>query len=119
MSNKHKYKTIHRKMRHKRVRAKINGTSEVPRISVFKSNKNLFVQFIDDSSQKTLLSNSIKKIKNKKMDKKDIATEIGELLAKDAKKAGVNRALLDKGGYKYHGRVKALADGLRRGGIKI
>lgn len=117
--DKNKIKLVHRKMRHSRVRAKIVGTAKKPRISVFRSNNNFFVQFVDDESGKTLISNSsddLKKFKGKKIEE---AKAIGEALAEKAKKAGINEAVFDRGGYKFHGRVKALADGLRSAGIKI
>lgn len=101
------------------------GTSERPRVSVFKSNKNIFVQFIDDTSGKTILSNKLKKsasrqkINNKKEDKTKRAQEIGQVLASEVKKAGITTVVFDRGGFKYHGRVKAVADGLRKGGIKF
>lgn len=109
-------------MRHHRVRAKITGTAERPRVSVFKSNKNIFVQFIDDASGKTLLSNKIEEVaktKKAKVNKTEKAIQIGEMLASDAKKMGIQEVIFDRGGFKYHGRVKAIADGLRKGGINF
>ena len=108
-------------MRHKRVRAKILGTKERPRVSVFKSNKHIFAQLVDDNSGKTIVSGKIvssgkSKIKGNKTEK---AAEIGKLLAEKAKAAGITEVVFDRGGYKYHGRVKALADGLRQGGLKF
>lgn len=108
-------------MRHRRVRAKIKGTVMVPRVSVFRSNKHIFAQFIDDGTGKTIVS-SIVKAKDKstiKGNKTKTASAIGELLAKKAQDAGINQVVFDRGGYKYHGRVKALAEGLRRGGLKF
>lgn len=108
-------------MRHGRVRAIIKGTKERPRVSVFRSNKHIFVQLIDDESGKTLFSSKIvsatkSKLKGKKIDK---ASEIGKIVAEKAKTAGVSGVVFDRGGYKYHGRIKALADGLRAGGLKF
>lgn len=101
----------------------IKGTPKRPRVSVFKSNKNIFVQFIDDTSGKTLLSNKIKveeaKTKKTKINKTKKAINVGETLASDAKKMGINEVVFDRGGFKYHGRVKAIADGLRKGGLKV
>src|SRR3990167_2189249 len=100
--------------RHNRVRAKVQGTKEIPRVSVFRSNKHIFVQLIDDSARKTIVS-SIIKSKDKttvKGNKTEAASAIGEILAKKAQDAGISQVVLDRGGYKYHGRVKALAEGL-------
>ena len=114
-------KTEKRNRRHNRVRAKIKGTKSVPRVSVYKSNQNLFVQFIDDTTGKTMLSSKIvasKKVKTKAT-KTDKAATTGETLAGEAKKAGITKIVFDRGGFKYHGRVKALADGLRKGGLEF
>ena len=112
---------MHRISRHKRVRAKISGTAKVPRIAIFKSNRNVFVQFIDDEKGKTILSSNIVSSKKSKAKgtKSDKAAEIGKALAQKAKEKGFVTAVLDRGGFKYHGRVKAVVDGLRQGGIKI
>ena len=112
-----------RKRRHTRVRAKINGTAEIPRVSVFRSNKHIFVQLIDDKNNKTLISNALKsqdkpELKGKKT-KTNIAGLTGEKLALEAKEKGISTVVFDRGGYKYHGRVKALAEGLRKGGLKF
>ncbi|MDP3697427.1 MAG: 50S ribosomal protein L18 [Candidatus Taylorbacteria bacterium] len=114
-------KQLNRQRRHRRVRARIVGTKERPRVSVFKSNKHIFVQLIDDESRKTILSSKVvsagkSKIKGNKSEK---ATEVGKIIAEKAKTAGINEVVFDRGGYKYHGRVKALADGLRAGGLKF
>lgn len=108
-------------MRHQRVRAKITGTAERPRISVFKSNKNIFVQFINDRTGKTVLSSNIISDKKNKMKgtKTDRSMKIGEMLAEKAKEAGIKEVVFDRGGFKFHGRVKAIADGLKKGGIKF
>ena len=119
MDNKIKRK--HRIRRHNRVRASIKGTRERPRVSVFRSNKHIFVQLINDTVGKTILSSKMvfdKKF-NLKEHKTAQAAEIGKKVAKKAKEAGIERAVLDRSGYKYHGRVKALAEGLREGGLKI
>lgn len=116
-----KSKQQHRITRHYRVRAKITGTKERPRVAVFKSNRNVFVQFIDDTTRKTIISSKIvsapkSKIKGTKTDK---AALIGEILAEKAKEAGINEVVFDRGGFKFHGRIKAVAEGLKKGGIKI
>lgn len=107
--------------RHKRVRAKVFGTAKVPRVSVFRSSRHIFVQAVDDSISKTVVSNKIaprekSRMKGKKTDRAGV---IGESLADELKAAGVTEVVFDRGGYKYHGRVKALAEGLRKGGIKF
>ena len=116
-----KSKQQHRISRHKRVRAKIVGTKERPRVSVFKSNNYVFVQFIDDNLNKTILSNKIISHKKTKIkgNKTDIAKKIGEMLAEKAKEIGIREAIFDRGGFKYHGRIKAIAEGLRKGGLKF
>lgn len=103
------------------MRAKIVGTASVPRVSVFRSNRHTFVQVIDDSTGETLLSSIVKSKKKStlKGTKTEIAEKIGESLAQNAKEKGISTVVFDRGGYKYHGRVKALADGLRRGGLKF
>ena len=116
-----KKKRLNKQRRHKRVRATIKGTSERPRVSVFKSNKHVFVQFIDDEAGKTVLSSKVVANKKSKIrgTKTDKATKIGEMLAEKAKEAGIKEVVFDRGGFEYHGRIKAVADGLRKGGIKF
>ncbi len=120
---KPKEKRQHRITRHKRVRAKIEGTSKRPRVAVFKSNQHTYVQVIDDVLGKTLLSVSDysgKKSKTKiKTNKSQGALKVGEVLAEKMKEKGIDKAIFDRGGFKFHGRVKAVADGLKNGGIKI
>lgn len=112
-------KQVKRVNRHRRVRAKISGTAEVPRLSVYRSNKNIFLQLIDDGLKKTLVSeNDIKKDK-KKITKIESAKSAGRKLAELALKKNIIRAVFDKGGYSYHGRVKAAAEGAREGGLKF
>lgn len=104
--------------RHKRLKAKISGTAEVPRVSVFRSNKHIFVQLVDDTIGKTLVSSTIKSVKNTiKGTKTELAEKIGEMVAQKAKEAGISRVVFDRGGYKYHGRIRAVAEGLRRSGL--
>lgn len=124
-------KQKNRDRRHKRIRMVIRGTSERPRVSVFKSNRHLFIQFIDDKSGKTILSSDAsvgvptktsgqQKRKTKdSLTKTEKATSLGEVLAEKAKKSGINEVVFDRGGFKFHGRIKAVADGLRKGGVKF
>jgi large subunit ribosomal protein L18 len=116
-----KSKQINRIKRHKRIRAKVLGTSARPRVSIFRSNRNIFVQFINDQTGKTILSNKIVSSKKSKIKgtKSDKVAEIGKILSEKAKEAGIKEIIFDRGGYKYHGRVKALADSLRTGGLKF
>lgn len=109
-----------KKRRQGRIRAKLSGTAEIPRVAVFRSNRNLFIQFIDDAAGKTILSNNIvAKTKKTKCGKSETAGSLGETLAQKAIAAGISKIVFDRGGYKYHGRVKALAEGLRKGGLKF
>lgn len=107
-------------MRHARVRGKISGIAAVPRISVFRSNKYITAQIIDDQKGITLLQISEKDLGVKeKLNKTQKATILGKKLAFLAKEKNIKKAVFDRGGYKYHGRVKALADGLRSEGLKF
>ena len=106
--------------RHKRVRAKISGTKERPRLCIFKSTKYIYAQLIDDERGKTLVaasSRELKKVKNAK--KVDLAKEVGKLIAKKAKDKKIEKVVFDRGGYQYHGRVKAVAEGAREEGLKF
>lgn len=104
--------------RKNRIRAKISGNAEKPRLSVFRSNRGMFLQLIDDVKGATLVSAHSVEIKAK--DKKVvIGMELGKLLAKKAVEKGIKRAVFDRSSYKYHGRVKAVADGAREGGLQI
>lgn len=104
--------------RHKRIRAKVMGTESLPRVSVFRSNRHLFVQLVDDAKGKTVLSAG--DLRNElKGDKKEKASRVGELLAQKALEKGVKKVVFDRGGFKYHGRIKSLADGLRKGGLEF
>lgn len=107
--------------RHDRVRSKVVGTSEIPRLNVFRSNGNIFAQIIDDSADKTLVSASSidKELKLENGGNIDAAVKVGELLAKRAKKAKITKVTFDRGGYLYHGRVKALADAARENGLEF
>ena len=103
--------------RRRRVRAKVRGTAERPRISVFRSNRGLFAQLIDDDAGRTLASVQWTEEALRSLKPMEQATEAGKLLAARAKDAGVDTVVFDRGGYQYHGRVKALAEGAREGGL--
>jgi large subunit ribosomal protein L18 len=109
-----------RERRHRRVRGKVSGTAERPRLVVYRSNRGIEAQLIDDVDGKTLAAASWLHLKKSfKGTKTEQAAEVGKLLAQNAKKAGVERAVFDRGGYLYHGRVKALAEAAREGGLNI
>ena len=105
--------------RRRRVRAKVHGSAERPRISVFRSNRGVFAQLIDDDSGRTLASVNWTESDLRSLKPMEQATKAGELLAQRAKAAGVESAVFDRGGYQYHGRVKALAEGAREGGLNF
>ena len=109
-----------RKRRHRRVRGKVQGTAERPRLVVSRSNRGISAQLVDDLEGKTLASASWLALKSSfKGDKSGQAAEVGKLLAKNAKAAGIDGCVFDRAGYLYHGRVKALADGAREGGLSF
>ena len=110
-----------RLMRHKRIRTTISGTKEVPRLSVFRSNKEIYAQIIDDEKRTTLVSASSldKSLKLKNGGNVEAAKAVGKLLAENAKKAKIKKVVFDRGGYLYHGRVKALAEAARENGLEI
>ena len=131
-------KQFKRQKRHKRVRAKIHGTAKVPRLCVFRSNRHIYAQLIDDEKGKTLVSandliikpkTKSQKVKTKNQkgekDKKmltkkiGLAYEVGKLIAKKASEKKIKKVVFDRGGYKYHGRLKALAEGARKAGLKF
>ena len=103
--------------RHKRIRAKIFGTEKMPRLSVFKSNKHISAQVIDDINSKTLVSAHSREVKGKNMMEK--SEKVGESLAKKALAKKIKKIVFDRGGFKYHGRVSALADGAKKGGLEF
>ena len=105
--------------RRKRVRSKITGTPDRPRLSVFRSNRGVFAQLIDDRSGKTVAAVNWIEDDLRKLSPMEQATRVGALLAERAKAAGVTACVFDRGGYRYHGRVKALADGAREGGLEF
>lgn len=118
-------KELGRIRRHRRVRKKVFGTKDRPRLSVHRSLKNIYLQLIDDISQKTLFSaSSLDKEIREQMDSENRgnikgAFLTGQLLGKRAREKGINQVVFDKGGYKYHGRVKAVAEAVRKEGIKF
>jgi len=115
-----KSKKEQKERRHKKIRAKIYGTEERPRLCVFKSNKHIYAQVINDEKGFTLISASDLEIKDSKKDKKiNLAQKVGELIAKKAKDKKIDAVLFDRGGFKYHGRVKTLADEARKQGLQF
>jgi large subunit ribosomal protein L18 len=105
--------------RRRRVRAKVHGTAERPRVSVFRSNRGIFVQLVDDVAGRTLTAVNWTEGDLRSLKPMDQARRAGELLAERAKAAGFDTAVFDRGGYRYHGRVKALAEGARDGGLNF
>jgi large subunit ribosomal protein L18 len=105
--------------RRRRVRAKIRGTAGRPRLSVFRSNRGVFAQLIDDEAARTIAAVSWIEPDLRKLAPLEQAKRVGELLAQRAKEAGVETCVFDRGGYQYHGRVKAIAEGAREGGLKF
>ena len=105
--------------RHRRVRGKVAGTAARPRLAVFRSNRGIFAQLIDDDGGRTLASASWLGLRSFKGNKTEQAAEVGKALAAAAKQAGVETCVFDRGGYLYHGRVEALANGAREGGLQF
>ena len=105
--------------RRRRVRARVNGTAERPRLSVYRSNRGVFAQLIDDTKGHTVAAVNWIEPDLRKLTAADQAKRAGELLAERAKAAGIESCVFDRGGYKYHGRVQALADGAREGGLSF
>jgi large subunit ribosomal protein L18 len=106
---------LKRKIRHKRIRSKVSGTSSKPRLSVFRSAKRIYAQIIDDQKQKTLVS-----VKGPEAEKKTVSARLaGEMIAQKALEKKITQVVFDRGGYKYHGRVKELAEGARSKGLKF
>lgn len=114
-------KVLQRNRIRRRLRAKIRGTAEKPRLSVFRSNKQIYAQLIDDDAGRTITSCSsqIKELNLQPLSKVEQSKAVGTKLAELAKAAGIEAVVFDRGGYKYHGRVKALAEGAREGGLKF
>jgi large subunit ribosomal protein L18 len=125
IGNIKKSRRVQRARRHRRIRKKIQGTAERPRLVVFRSLKNIEGQLVDDDSSRTLvgvstLAEELKGFTSKSQTPKvEVAFEAGKLLADKAKAAGVEKVVFDRGGYKYHGRVKAFAEGARKGGLEF
>jgi large subunit ribosomal protein L18 len=103
--------------RRRRVRAKVRGTAERPRLSVYRSNRGVFAQLIDDDAGKTIAAVNWTEGDLRKLERMEQAKRTGETLAARAKEAGVSACVFDRGGYRYHGRVRALAEGAREGGL--
>jgi large subunit ribosomal protein L18 len=114
-----KTKPAQRLKRRRRVRAKVSGTPERPRISVFRSNRGIQAQVIDDLGGRTLAAVAWTEADLRSLNPMDQAARAGELLAERAKAAGIDAAVFDRGGYQYHGRVKAFAEGVREGGLTV
>ncbi len=105
--------------RHERVRENLKGTQEMPRLNVFRSNKNITAQIIDDETGSTLVSASSMELNLKNGGNKEAATKVGELVAEKALKAGIKTVVFDRGGYLYHGRVASLAEAARNKGLEF
>lgn len=105
--------------RHNRVRSRVGGSLHRPRLSVFRSNKYLYAQLIDDDAGRTVLGMSDRGISKKKMKKTERAHALGEAFAKKAQEANMREVVFDRGGFRYHGRAKAFAEGARKGGLKF
>ena len=103
----------------RRIRKKVTGTSDRPRLAVFRSNSGIYAQVIDDLNGKTLASTSVKELKGYTGSKSEIATLVGKEIADKAIKAGINQVVFDRGGYLYHGRIKSLAEAARESGLKF
>jgi len=112
-------KDLVRVRKHERVRAKVSGTSEKPRLSVYRSNKNIAVQVIDDVKGVTLVSSSSEQLKLKNGNNVDGATAVGEDVAKKCLAKKIENVVFDRGGYLYHGRIQALAEAARKAGLKF
>ena len=113
-------KRASRQRRHRRVRKRIHGAAERPRLAVYRSNRHIYVQLVDDIEGRTLAAaSSLEEDARGGGDKKDVAKRVGELIAKRAREAGVERAVFDRGGRLFHGRVRSVAEGAREGGLRI
>ncbi len=124
--NKNKQKNLKRVIRHKRVRSRVSGEAERPRLAVFKSNSHIYVQLIDDNAGKTVLAASSAEVSAKggsasggKLKKSDAAKEVGKMIAAKALAKNIKAVKFDRGGFAYHGRIKALAEGAREGGLEF
>lgn len=117
MMNNIKREKARKERRQARVRSKISGSASRPRLNVFRSNRGMYLQLIDDSAGKTLFSAHVKELKDKKLNKTELATALGALLAEKAITAGIKEVVFDRSLYRYHGRVKAVADSAREKGL--
>jgi large subunit ribosomal protein L18 len=108
-----------RRRRHRRVRGKVHGSAGRPRLCVFRSSKGIYAQVIDDDAGRTLAAASTLALGGSSGTKSERAAEVGKLVAQRAREAGIEKVVFDRGGYLYHGRVKALADGAREGGLEF
>lgn len=105
--------------RHKKIRSKIYGTQDRPRLFVFRSNQHIYAQLVNDDKAKILISASDKDLKSTKGKKSDIAKLVGKLIAQKAIENKIEKVVFDRGGFVFHGRIKALADGAKEGGLKF
>jgi len=112
-------KVLRRSSIRKRIRKTIRGTSDYPRLSVFRSNKQIYAQIIDDVAGTTMVAASSRELKDTKAKKSEIAGMVGKAIAEKATAAGISKVMFDRGGYLYHGRVKSLAEAAREGGLKF
>jgi large subunit ribosomal protein L18 len=111
-------KRLHREKRRKRVRRKISGTAQLPRLSVYRSNVHIYAQLVDDDAGHTLAAADSREV-GEAENRTEAARKVGELVARKASEAGIEIVVFDRGGNKYHGRVAALAEGARSGGLKL
>jgi large subunit ribosomal protein L18 len=111
-------KRLHREKRRKRVRRKVSGTAERPRLSVYRSNVHIYAQLVDDDAGNTLAAADSREV-GEAESRKEAARKVGELIANRATDAGIEAVVFDRGGNKYHGRIAALAEGARSGGLKL
>ena len=111
-------KRLHREKRRKRVRRKVAGTAERPRLSVYRSNVHIYAQLVDDEAGNTLAAADSREV-GEAENRKEVARKVGELIASRATDAGVETVVFDRGGNKYHGRIAALAEGARSGGLQL
>ena len=116
--NSNKHKNLKRAIRHKRVRSRVSGSSSRPRLAVFKANRHIYAQLIDDAAGKTLAQASSLKVKAKGK-KADLAKEVGKAIAAAGLSKNIKAVKFDRGGFAYHGRIKALAEGAREGGLEF
>ena len=113
-------KVVARRRRHARVRKKVEGTGARPRLAVFRSNKHIYAQLVDDTARRTLVAaSSLDDEVTKDGAKSDVAKRVGEVLGRRATAAGITAAVFDRGGYKFHGRVRQLAEGARESGLTV